>query len=58
MTPLGATTAERVAQVAAAPTFKFFALYGVAAAYYWVICLVLSFVQGRLEHRLERYVAR
>ena len=48
----------RVAQVAAAPTFKFFALYGVAAAYYWVICLVLSFVQGRLEHRLERYVAR
>jgi len=48
----------RVAQVAAAPTFKFFALYGVAAAYYWVICLVLSFAQGRLEHRLERYVAR
>ena len=48
----------RVAQVAAAPTFKFFALYGVAAAYYWVICLVLSFAQGRLERRLERYVAR
>jgi len=48
----------RVAQVAAAPTFKFFALYGVAAAYYWVICLVLSFAQGRVEHRLERYVAR
>ena len=35
-----------------------FALYGVAALYYWVVCLVLSFVQGRLEHRLERYVAR
>ena len=46
------------AQVAAAPTFEFFALYGVAAAYYWVICLVLSFAQGRLEDRLERYVAR
>ena len=41
----------RVAQIAAAPTFQFFALYGVAALYYWVICLVLSFVQSRLETR-------
>jgi cystine transport system substrate-binding protein len=48
----------RVAQVAAAPTFQFFALYGVAALYYWVICLALSFGQGRLETRLDRYVAR
>lgn len=48
----------RTAQVAAAPTFEFFALYGTAAVYYWVICLVLSFGQSRLEHRLERYVAR
>jgi cystine transport system permease protein len=48
----------RVAQLAAAPTFDFFALYGVAAVYYWVICLILSFAQNRLEGRLERYVAR
>ena len=48
----------RVAQLAAAPTFDFFALYGVAAVYYWVICLILSFAQNRLESRLERYVAR
>lgn len=48
----------RQAQIAAAPTFEFFALYGTAAVYYWVICLVLSFGQSRLEHRLERYVAR
>ena len=48
----------RVAQIAAAPTFQFFALYGVAALYYWVICLVMSFVQARLETRLERHVAR
>jgi cystine transport system permease protein len=48
----------RTAQNVAAPTFEFFALYGTAAVYYWVICLVLSFGQGRLEHRLERYVAR
>jgi len=48
----------RVAQLAAAPTFDFFALYGVAAVYYWVICLILSSAQNRLESRLERYVAR
>ncbi|MBB2993619.1 cystine transport system permease protein [Mycolicibacterium iranicum] len=48
----------RQAQIIAAPTFEFFALYGTAAVYYWVICLVLSFGQARFEHRLERYVAR
>ncbi|MGE2736617.1 ABC transporter permease subunit [Mycolicibacterium vaccae] len=48
----------RQAQIIAAPTFEFFALYGTAAVYYWLICLVLSFGQSRLEHRLERYVAR
>jgi His/Glu/Gln/Arg/opine family amino acid ABC transporter permease subunit len=48
----------RTAQIAAAPTFEFFALYGTAAVYYWLICLVLSFGQSRLEHRLERFVAR
>jgi His/Glu/Gln/Arg/opine family amino acid ABC transporter permease subunit len=48
----------RQAQIIAAPTFEFFALYGTAAVYYWVICLALSFGQNRLEHRLERYVAR
>src|SRR5438132_1660535 len=48
----------RVAQLAAAPTFDFFALYGVAAIYYWVICLVLGFAQIRLEARLARHVAR
>ncbi|WP_433679413.1 amino acid ABC transporter permease [Nocardia sp. CA-119907] len=48
----------RTAQLAAAPTFDFFALYGVAALYYWVICLVLGFGQTRLESRLSRHVAR
>jgi His/Glu/Gln/Arg/opine family amino acid ABC transporter permease subunit len=48
----------RQAQIIAAPKFEFFALYGTAAVYYWVICLVLSFGQGRVERRLERYVAR
>ncbi|MCU1644448.1 MULTISPECIES: amino acid ABC transporter permease [unclassified Nocardia] len=48
----------RTAQLAAAPTFDFFALYGVAALYYWVICLFLGFGQTRLETRLARHVAR
>jgi L-cystine transport system permease protein len=48
----------RVAQLAAAPTFDFFALYAVAAVYYWVICELLSLAQGGLETRLGRYVAR
>ena len=47
----------RTAQIAAAPSFEFFALYGTAALYYWVICLVLSFGQNKLEHRLDRYIA-
>ena len=47
----------RVAQEAAAPTYEFFALYGVAAVYYWVVCLALSVVQSRLEARQNRYVA-
>ncbi|MGW4246951.1 amino acid ABC transporter permease [Nocardia sp. NPDC004722] len=48
----------RTAQSAAAPTFDFFALYGVAALYYWVICLILGFGQTRLETVLARHVAR
>jgi cystine transport system permease protein len=47
----------RKAQEVAAPTFQFFALYSVAALYYWVVCLALSFSQSRLETRLNRYVA-
>ncbi|MEU9806844.1 ABC transporter substrate-binding protein/permease [Mycobacterium sp. NPDC050853] len=48
----------RTAQIVAAPTFKFFAMYGTAAAYYWIVCLALSAGQNRLEKRLERYVAK
>ena len=45
------------ARTAAAPSFEFLALFGMAAVYYWVICLVLSFVQSRTETRLNRFVA-
>lgn len=47
----------RKAQEIAAPSFDFFTLYGVAAVYYWIVCLVLSFGQNGLETRLSRYVA-
>jgi L-cystine transport system permease protein len=47
----------RKAQEIASPSFAFFTLYGVAAVYYWVVCLVLSFGQTRLETRLSRHVA-
>ena len=45
------------ARVAAAPSFEFLALFGMAAVYYWVICLVLSVIQSRTETRLNRFVA-
>lgn len=52
------TELTRVATVAAGAAFQFLPLYALAALYYWVICLVLSFGQQRIEKRLERYVAR
>lgn len=48
----------RKAQEIAAPTFQFFLLYGVAAIYYWVVSQGLTLVQGRLEKKLDRKVAK
>ncbi len=48
----------RKAQDAAAPSGRYLELYGTAAAYYLVICLILAFGQDRLEGRLNRFVAR
>lgn len=53
-----ATELMRKAQELAAPTFEFFTLYGLAAIYYWIVCLVLSFAQTRAETRLNKFVAR
>ena len=47
----------RVAQQVAAFSQEFMLLYLEAALIYWVICLVLSTAQTRLEKRLDRYVA-
>jgi len=48
----------RVAQQVAAFSQEFMMLYLEAALVYWVICLVLSTAQSRIEQRLDRYVAR
>ncbi|MGP9650213.1 amino acid ABC transporter permease [Glutamicibacter sp. AOP38-B1-38] len=47
----------RRAQEIAATTYEFMLLYLEAAAIYWVICLILSAIQDRMESRLEKYVA-
>ena len=43
--------ADKVAQNAG----NYMALYLLAAAYYWVICFVISVGQGRLEKKLGKY---
>ncbi|HEX8496616.1 MAG TPA: amino acid ABC transporter permease [Actinomycetales bacterium] len=54
---IGFTELFRRAQEVAAPTYEFLVVYTVAAVYYWVVCLVLSFAQSRAESRLDRFVA-
>jgi L-cystine transport system permease protein len=47
----------RRAQEIAATNYEFLLLYSEVALIYWVICFLLSLVQGRLERRLDRYVS-
>jgi len=46
------------AQIITARNYEFMLVYTEAALIYWVICLALSTIQGRLETRLDRYVAK
>ena len=48
----------RQAQIITARNYEFMLVYTEAAFIYWMICLSLSMLQGRLEKRLDRYVAR
>lgn len=48
----------RTAQEIAAMNFKFLLVYSEAALIYWIICFILSIIQGRLEARVERYIAK
>ena len=46
----------RRAQEIAATNYEFLFIYSLAAAIYWVICLVLTLIQARIEARLDRFV--
>lgn len=48
----------RRAQEIAAFNYEFLLLYAQAGLIYWVLCFLLSLVQGRLEHRFDRYVSK
>lgn len=48
----------RRAQEIAATTYEVLLLYTEVAMLYWIICFILSLIQGRLEHRFDRYVSR
>ncbi len=45
------------AQIITARNYEFMLVYIEAAFIYWVICLLLSFLQSNLERRLDKFVA-
>ncbi|MFC0046205.1 amino acid ABC transporter permease [Metabacillus iocasae] len=48
----------RKAQEIAATNYEFLLLYSQAALLYWIMCFVLSVIQGRVEARLDRHIAK
>ncbi|CAN7477526.1 amino acid ABC transporter permease [Rossellomorea sp. LjRoot5] len=48
----------RKAQEIAATNYEFLLMYMEAAVLYWIICFILSVIQGRIENRLDRYIAK
>ncbi|WP_430790748.1 amino acid ABC transporter permease [Virgibacillus flavescens] len=48
----------RKAQEIASLNYEFLLVYSEAALIYWVICMILSFFQGRIERKLDRYIAK
>ncbi|GGP12164.1 amino acid ABC transporter permease [Oceanobacillus neutriphilus] len=48
----------RRAQEIAATNYEFLFVYCIAAIIYWVVCFILSVIQGRIEVRLDRHVKR
>lgn len=48
----------RKAQEIAAQNYEFLLIYSEVALVYWVLCMILSFAQGRIEQKLDRYVAK
>lgn len=47
----------RRAQEITATSYDFLLLYSEAALIYWIFCFILSIIQGRIEARLDRFVA-
>ncbi|MFQ3543025.1 amino acid ABC transporter permease [Halobacillus rhizosphaerae] len=47
----------RKSQEIAAQNYEFLLVYSEAAVIYWVICIALSFLQGKVEARLDQFVA-
>lgn len=48
----------RRAQEIAATNYEFLFIYCIAAFIYWIICFILSIIQGRIEARLDRFVGK
>ncbi|WP_153731111.1 amino acid ABC transporter permease [Sporosarcina obsidiansis] len=48
----------RKAQEIASMNYEFLFVYSMAALIYWVICFILSIIQGRIEGRLDRFVGK
>ncbi|PID16099.1 cysteine ABC transporter permease [Sporosarcina sp. P34] len=48
----------RRAQEIASMNYEFLFVYVMAALVYWVICFILSIIQGRIEIRLDRVVGK
>ncbi|EGQ24627.1 MULTISPECIES: amino acid ABC transporter permease [Sporosarcina] len=48
----------RRAQEIASMNYEFLFVYTMAALVYWVICFILSIIQGRIEGRLDRFVGK
>ncbi|MEQ6388569.1 amino acid ABC transporter permease [Bacillaceae bacterium S4-13-58] len=48
----------RTAQQIAAANYEFLLVYSEAALIYWIICMLLSIMQDRIENRLDRYVSK
>lgn len=46
------------AQIITARNYEFMLVYIEAAVIYWVICFGLSLIQGRLERRFDRHIAK
>ncbi|MDH5042566.1 hypothetical protein QFL00_15175, partial [Enterococcus faecalis] len=48
----------RKAQEVAATTYEFLSIYVLVGLMYWVVCFIISVVQGQYESRIERKYQR